>query len=131
MPWFGSPSAQRWTIDVMFRDSGPTGFGANVNAAPRLPGTPGVWKPFQVAVASSHPSVTWYAVWVFPSLVILSPRLAFTMREPAGISPDAGPIIEGNLIRLLQTPPGGLQPTASMSNMMSDPKFVFGRPSEM
>src|SRR5207249_9359130 len=131
MPWFASPSAQRWTIDVMFRDSGPTGFGANVNAAPRLPGTPGVWKPFQVAVASSHLSVTWYPVCVFPSFVILSPRLASTIREPAEIWPDAWPKIEGNLMRLLQTPPGGLQPTASMSSVTSDPKFVFGLLSEM
>src|SRR5207249_6279283 len=85
MPWFASPFAQRWVIAVMFRDSGPTGFGAKVNSAPRLPWTPGVWNPFQVAVASSHPSVTWYAVCVFPSFVILSRRLASTIREPAGI----------------------------------------------
>src|SRR5439155_24740920 len=105
MPWFASPFAQRWTIDVMFRDSGPTGLGANVNAAPRFPGTPGVWKLFQVAVASSHPSVTWYAVCVFPSFVTVSPRLASTIREPGGIWLDAGPIIEGNLIRLLKRLP--------------------------
>src|SRR5207237_1029481 len=45
-------------------------------------------------------------------------------------------IIEGYLIRLLQTPPGSLpapllQPTASINNVSSDPKFVFGLPSEM
>src|SRR5206468_3793895 len=44
--------------------------------------------------------------------------------------------IEGNLIRLLQTPPGSLpapllQPTASINNISSDPKFVFALPSEM
>src|SRR5438552_17990035 len=45
-------------------------------------------------------------------------------------------MIEGYLIRLLQTPPGSLpapllQPTASINKMSSDPKFVFGLPSEM
>src|SRR5438093_9441607 len=71
-----------------------------------------------------------------PSFVTISLRLAFTMREPTGILPEAGPKIEGNLIRLLQTPPGSLpapllQPTASINNISSDPKFVFGLPSEM
>src|SRR5947208_9393418 len=58
------------------------------------------------------------------------------MREPAGIWPDLGPMIDGNLIRLLQTPPGSLpapllQPTASINKMSSDPKLVFALPSEM
>src|SRR5712691_6753645 len=97
----------------MFTGNRPRRFGKNVKSSPRFRGTPGVVKLFQVADASFHASVIWYASSLTPVFVIVSSRLAFTIREPVGTCPAFGPMREGNLRRLLHTVPRAMQSTAS------------------
>src|SRR2546426_10450247 len=106
MPSFGSPSAQRWLIGVIFKENRPTWVGENVILGVRVPGRPGGVKLFHVAADSLQASVIWYASSVTPLFVTVTSRLAFTMRDPAGICPAAGPKIDGNWRRVLHTDPG-------------------------
>ena len=92
-----------------------------MNSFPRFPGTPWTAKLFHDAEASSHASVIWYASSVCPLFLIVMPRLAFTIREPAGICPGFGPTIDGNLISVLHTVPAAMQSSPSTSSFNAVP----------
>src|SRR3989454_11832960 len=82
------------------------GFGVIWNAAPRLPGKPGVAKLFHVAPDSVHGSVTWYRVSGPPWFWMKSTRVALTIVDVAGCFTSPRPPIDGNLTRgLHKTPP--------------------------
>src|SRR2546430_8970823 len=123
MPSFASPSAQCWVMGVIFRENRPTWVGENVILGVRVPGSPGGVKLFHVAADSVQASVTWYASSVTPLFVTVSSRLAFTIREPAGICPGAVPKIAGNWRRVLHTDPTKflMQSFASTNSFVSAP----------
>src|SRR5438105_5427981 len=106
MPSFASPFAQPSAMGVTFTENRPTWVGENVILGVRVPGRPGGVKLFHFAADSLHASVIWYASSVTPLFVTVSPMVAFTIRESAGIWPEAGPKIAGNWRRVLHTDPG-------------------------
>src|SRR5256885_12072146 len=110
-------------MDVIFTENRSTWVGENVILGVRVPGKPGGAKLFHVAADSLHASVTWYASSVTPLFVTVSSRLAFTMREPAGICPATGPKIAGNWSSVLHTDPGYvlMQSFASTNSFVSAP----------
>src|SRR3989454_11292070 len=103
------------------------GFGVIWNAAPRLPGKPGVAKLFHVAPDSVHGSVTWYRVSGSPWFWMKSTRVALTIVDVAGGCPSPGPAIGGEFARGLPTPPGPAQ-GSSARNRWAFPEIRVGGP---
>jgi len=83
IPSFGSPFNHAWTNGMTLTAYSPTFVGEGAGIPDFVAGEPAGLKPFHVAPASLHGSVTWETSCVVPLFVIMSSRSALTIVDPS------------------------------------------------
>src|SRR6267143_4565430 len=132
IPSFGSPFNHAWTNGMTLTAYSPTLVGEGAGIPDFVAGEPAGLKPFHVALAWLHDSVTWETSCVVPLFLTMSSRSALTIVDPAGTWPGSGPMNRGNLIRVLQTVAEEIRhPDPSTSICGLAPKFMSGAPLAM